>query len=300
MVKIILYGLISVLLRNNMIYVVLVLFILSILSLIFKFNKVTTLKIPVCIFAIIIFSIIINKILFPCIGITSKDTFKETIPVPVNQIASVYNNDFESLSLEQRELIKCYLPTVEKFSPRFADRVKFDFDMDFYNEQPEIFWNLYFDLFKAYPLRYISAFLDLNIVYWYPFSNFPDEFSQRTYIESWILETSKYPLVRESKFPALLDSYEKIATFSAEWMRLPLLYQYFSLSFPFISMFICLFICIKDKRTDMTLILGCFILLFLTYLLGPVSNFRYVYTFYLAMPYYITLCLFTDKSISNK
>jgi len=69
-------------------------------------------------------------------------------------------------------------------------------------------------------------------------------------------------------------------------MRIPVCYLYFSLSFPALSLSVGAYLAILNRRKAalyLYLILGLFLA---TYLLGPVSNFRYIYVFYLAFPVY--------------
>ena len=69
-------------------------------------------------------------------------------------------------------------------------------------------------------------------------------------------------------------------------MQLPGIRYFYSLAFPFMSLVVCVYLIIKNRRADCVLAFTALIGLFLTFLLGPVSNFRYIYIYYVALPLY--------------
>lgn len=158
--------------------------------------------------------------------------------------------------------------------------------MDLYHQSSSEFWKLYVGVGIHHIEDYLTAFFDLNLPYWYPLAQFPDPYSGREYIETGIAQMDPLPLTLDSKVPALHDFYESFADFENPLMRIPVCYLYFSLSFPVLSLFAGIYLAILNRRKDavyLYLILGLYMA---TYLLGPVSNFRYIYVFYLAFPVY--------------
>ena len=77
-------------------------------------------------------------------------------------------------------------------------------------------------------------------------------------------------------------------------MKIPVLCYFYSLAFPFVSMVVCLYLMIRYKRKEGIVVFTVLIGLFLTFILGPVSNFRYIYGYYLAFPLYF--CIAAGKT----
>lgn len=281
------WGVLSVMLRNNMIMVTIMATIIS-----FFIKKADTGNFVWKQFLIVsAVGLVVLKGVFPMAGILQGDRVNESLSVPFSQLAYVYNNSRETLKEDEVVLLESYLPDIGSYNPRFADTIKWSFNNGLYNENPSVFWKLYFLLAFRNPGDYLAAFLDLNVDYWYPMAAFPDAFSGRAYIETGIIYMNEYPLVSDSKFPYLHKLYESVASFSNNIMRIPVLYQFFSLSFPTVSLFICIYLAVSDRLRGVVYMYIVLALLLATYLLGPVSNFRYVYTFYMAFPVYFSSVL---------
>lgn len=275
-------GLLCCLLRNNMIYA-LIPFAVIILTAIKADRK----KIGIMMGGVILTYFLVNDGLYPALGMREGGA-GEKLCVPVQQIASVvYHEDW--LTDEDRSYIEVYLPLdrlQELYNPRNADPVKNTFLGDEYRKDAGRFWKGYFRMAKAHPLRYLDAFLALNLPYWYPDADTIDRYSQRDYIETRI-GTDAY---EESKAPKLLALYEQVADFSA-FSGKPVWETLFSITTPLWLMLFCLFagLCGRNKKRAVTVMAG--ILLWLTYIAGPVSNFRYIFAMFLAYPLYLMIAL---------
>lgn len=73
-----------------------------------------------------------------------------------------------------------------------------------------------------------------------------------------------------------------------------------AISTPFVVLFLIVYDVIRRKRKEGVLILAPYLGLYLTYLLGPLSNFRYVYPFFLAMPLLITAGFGTAENVNER
>ena len=295
-------GLLVCLLRNNMIYVMvafLFVLVMSVFYEIFSSSKAieTYKKICLCI-AIVIGIFYFTQIIFYTVCNFYMSPIGETLCVPINQISCVYVK--ENLSDSEKAKINFFIPDAKEYNPRFVDPVKCKFNNLGYLADKKGFWNLYFDLFKKYPKDYIKSFLNINIPYWFLNAQFPDCYSKREYIETWNnLDTQNFPefkvLERQNFLKPLNNYYESFAGFNNKIMRMFPFSIYFSLSFPFLSLVICLYLSLRQKTyADINIYFLC-LLLFATYILGPVSNFRYVYTFYLTLPFYLGI-LFRNEN----
>lgn len=276
--KIMVLTLLCCLFRNNMIYVIIVFGI--ILFFVFKKNVIKCRGILV---AVGLF-FLITKIIYPSIGV-AEGSIKEMLSVPLSQIAAVYNSDTSRLKESDRELVKKYIPDVESYNRFFADPIKTNFNEQAFKEEKSEFLTLWWDLFIEYPAEYIKAFLSLNLPYWYP----PMD-SVREYIETDNY-SQDYPVWRLNLLPAVYDYYEKISENQAGWMHWPVFRLFYSIGMPIWILLFFLFWFVANKRKAIVLAMMPGILLWMTYLLGPVSSFRYIEPLLLTYPIWFVLGL---------
>ena len=248
----------------------------------------------------ILLYLIINGPIYTVLGV-EEGNVREMYSVPIQQISRVAAREGDSLEEEIRQEIKQYLKykTVrEKYNPRFADPVKRTFRTERYEEDKAGFFRLWFKLFLRYPGHYADAFLDLNIPYWYPGADPIDPYSQRSYIETKIHPSQDYTFERAGYLPGLYAYYESAANYSL-LRKIPVISVVDSLYFPIWallggSFFIIAFYRRRKKEAAGThknrkemykavLFLPA-ILFWLTYLIGPVSNARYVFPIMLMYP----------------
>ena len=172
--------------------------------------------------------------------------------------------------------------------------IKFEFKTEYYNKNKTDFYKLYFKGLTKYPEEYISSFLSLNLPYWYPDANTLDKYSQRIYIETGNYRNDYYIVPRDSKIPFLYKQYEKVANYSA-FEKIPIIANIFSIATPIWVMLFVMFLLIYKKKYKYTLITIFLIIFWLTYILGPVSNFRYIFPIYSLYPILFTLGLNTNR-----
>lgn len=96
----------------------------------------------------------------------------EKMSVPICQMSNIYNNYEQTLSEADKAQILEYMPNVSKYKDRIADYVKDSFNDVLYKSDRISFWKLWFKLLINNPLAFIDAFLNLNVYYWYPRSEF--------------------------------------------------------------------------------------------------------------------------------
>lgn len=280
-IELILCTLISSLLRNNIIYVYMIFFIIVLFL-----RKKTIYKAIIC--TIVLF-FIIDGPFFDMLNV-KKGNSREALSIPIQQISLVvYRND-DNLDDSIKEEISCffydYNGLISLYNPRFVDDAKELFYSEYYDENKGEFWNLYFKLFKNYPNEFIVSFLDLNIPLWYQGSKCIDPYANRDYIEINIFENI---FNRDSKLPILRNYYESVASFKL-FDNIPSIINIFSLSFPIWFILFALFISISKKTYKNIISLMPLILLWLTYLLGPVSNLRYMLPIVMLYPLILYMC----------
>ena len=278
-IELIIFIVLSCLFRNNAIYVFIIcLIIFTIFGKNKKDNFITFLT-PIIIFYIII------KVLYPFLGV-EKGNIREMLSVPMQQIALVVSKHEDELDNETKEEIAKFLNynlIKQDFNYRFADPIKEWFNTDFFKKNKGEFIKLWLKLLLKYPKDFINEFLDLNIPYWYIDAKVIDDYAHRGYIETGIFPSEYYKATRVNEDSALYKYYNKVANYEL-FDNIPIISRIFSLSFPSFVLTFALFISIFKKDKKMILFFIPLILLLATYILGPVSNFRYIFPIFIQYP----------------
>ena len=216
----------------------------------------------------------------------------EALSVPINQVAAVYVHRYSELTLPEKFITEQYM-TAGLYNPRLADTVKFTFNDELYDSDRSAFWDLYLHLLVKYPQEFIDAFLTQNIQLWYPGAAITDRYSSRRFIETDNILTNVYPINRSSMIPEVKGFYDMLLDeieHSGTAEGLP-----FSLSIPFIMLVLSLYMSVKahDKGYAAAVLLSG--ALWATYMLGPVSAFRYMYPFFMLIPVFAIPVFFGKK-----
>lgn len=297
-------------LRNNMVYALVFAIVLYLLT------KQSKRLIAGLVIAVALAMTTMNLV-YPALGIAPSETH-EALSVPIQQIGrAFYVNDAymaardakqtklaagerNPLTPEQEALVREYIPDIELYNPRNADKLKTFFNDERYQQNKGEFWKLYLEIGLSHPLEYVDAFLTLHVNYWYILAEPVDPISKRVYIETDGIYMPEYPVEKALLLPNLFSFYENIADFNTENMVRPVIHLLFAISTPFVVLFLIVYDVIRRKRKKGVLILAPYLGLYLTYLLGPLSNFRYVYPFFLAMPLLITAGLGTSENVNER
>lgn len=278
-------SLICCLLRNNFIYALIP---SAILCLLLARSERKGIVATSC--AIIGLYALVTFCVYPIMGI-SKGSSVEALSVPDAQMSSAIVRHYDDLPPDARAKASNWVDVPllkDSYNPRFADPTKAAFEQ--ISQNTGAFLSLYCDLGARYPVDYIDGFLQLNIPYWYIGASAVDPLAQRAYIETHIRQTDLNPwynIERDSKLPVLYEWAELVA--SHEIIdSCPAISWIFSLSTPFWLVLFCAagLIAGRDKRA-LALVLP--ILFLCTFLLGPVSNFRYIFPVFLSYPLFVFL-----------
>lgn len=282
--RIIILGLINCLLRNNMVYVLLV--FCGMLITVFK-RRLREIR---SLLLVIVLYYFVTGIIYPSVGV-AEGSRKEMLSVPMSQIASVYQTHLTELEATDQELIRKYIPDVDSYDRFFADYIKMNFNEKAFREDTGEFFSLWARLFFAYPIEYVKAFLALNLPSWYPQMN-----SAREYIETGNY-SSEYQIQRTNLLPDIYGWYEDISENRAGWMHWPVICLIFSIGTPiWIILFFARWFVVCKKKEKVLAILPI-VLLWMTYLLGPVSNFRYMEPIMITYPIWFTISL--ERNVSR-
>ena len=278
------------LLRNNAVYALIVATVIAF----FIFKRMRH-KALITFLSPILIYFIITTFVYSSLGI-EKGSSAEFLSVPLQQIARVVTYENDTLSASDKEEISKFLPydsIPELYNRRFADPIKDNFNNSYGIKPVIIIW---FKLLPSHIKTYINAFLDLHVPYWYPNATAKDPVSGVLYIETnYRYLVSGPPFWNADLLPEIRDIYEDVADYTA-FESLPQIFNPFSLSFAVWFMLFCLFrlISIGIKKSWFILILP--ILFWCTYLLGPVSNLRYLIPIIFQYPLFF-VCAFSPKHI---
>jgi len=86
----------------------------------------------------------------------------EMLNVPYQQIAGVYYNNNENLTVEEKAYIEQLFPTLHRYKPELSDYVK---DFGTAEKNMKEFVSMYIQLGVKYPYTYLKAFCQLNAGY---------------------------------------------------------------------------------------------------------------------------------------
>lgn len=279
----------SCMLRNNFIYVYILL-----LPILFYILRKKCKRCILIAIAPIVIAMTISQTIYPMVGIVDGDT-KESMSVPMQQIALVAEK--ENLSDELRQEIHRFIPDTSVYNLRFADPIKFVFSESEFKENKAEFFSLWWRMLKDYPIEFIDAFLSLNIPLWYPDTEWNDAYSEREYIETYIYQGS-YTFERRSLFPNLNMFYEKIAE-GTVLECIPIFSALFSLNTPvWILIYTILYLLSRKNINKICVPVMC-LLLWATYIVGPVSCLRYIFPIMILYPLFVWIWFDNDTLLYN-
>jgi hypothetical protein len=319
-VRFILVSVICCLFRNNMIYV----YVLAGFIIFFALKGCRKKLLLIEVGSIFLFFLIYQG-LYTILNVQPGES-KEKLSIPMMQMArvmvyhgdeidqTVYNEIKPFFVKEPSPETADFEDMDEYFYTKFADGIKNRlFNTEYYDDNKSVFWKNWWTLCKEYPLEYLDEFLDLNCMSWYIDVNSTNMRSNSESISTKmetlnfieIDENGETQLVswevisRNSKLPGLLKYYDKFATYEPV-VDIPLVNNIFSEATPIWVILLSITICLVRKKKKLILALLPSLLLWMTYLLGPVVAIRYMLPFVCLYPLYISICFQPDSFCENK
>jgi len=301
--RIIIFGILCCLLRNNMIYALIVSAVFTCL-----FVRAYRKSLAICSLIIILFFSLTNGPIYQKIGIQDGNP-REMLSVPMQQIAHIALTKSTELTEEDIFEIEKFIPCrtiAYYYRSRTVDLVKFNFKTQTFIDDPKSFIALWLNMFSRYTDSSLVAFFNLNIPYWYPSAASIDPnatidpSSPGYYIETGIYsyEQTGYQISRSSILPALNSIYEEFATtamINGSFVSSII----FSITTPIWFILLTIFTISYRKRISHLAVLFPILFLWCTYLLGPVSNCRYVFPIMLCYPVFMVLIFQSSKFTDN-
>lgn len=280
----------SCLLRNNIIYAVVVFAIFSI-CFIQYYRKRQILFFLAVIFA----SFIINKGLMFAVD-ASAGSVAEALSVPFQQIARLYNEKGEeAFTEEELELLYAAIDSdmIGLYDPIIADRIKtaFWYHIDTIMENKKAYVSLWIRKGLQYPGIYIASFLDNTYQMWYPGTYLKDLENYRYFdITGWQTEYGR---------PKINWLYDLYACFNhvESYNNYPVFRMFFSTGVMLWTCLIAFFYGIWKRSKAIVYPLLLVLLVCATSMCGPVSDIRYYLILFYLFPVSIA---FLGERIKNE
>lgn len=273
----------AMLLRNNAVYAVAVWIALSLPSIRRRRGRLLLLSaaVSVCL------ALGMGSLLARATGAVSGD-MSEMLSAPIQQLARARLMEGEKLTDEEREEIDALMPgeAWRAYDPSVSDPVKFAFDTEAMKADMGAAVSTYLSVLKKCPKTYLDALLALTYPFFYPYSEYrvSGYYLQMGISEEQLDQWCDFPYITsKSLFPRVLASLTW--RFGAKGaMQIPVVGYLFNMGAIIWAM---LFFALRDvyrgrwRRAGVWLLP---VLLWGTYLLGPVMAGRYVYPFVCILP----------------
>lgn len=286
------YSLLASLLRNNFIYVAIVMVIVTAVYYFRHRRADWRIIILAEVAAIASYFIIVGPVYTLC-GVASSPK-RESLSVPIQQISAVYSSYPGSLTKEEKDRVLKYIPDAGNYQPMNADPVKNTFKELEYDNNKSEFWKTYLYFLKKCPGEYFDAFLYLHIPFVYPDLNVVTYIETRNDGDDGV---DGYSIEQRNELSKVRKYYEIFAGISDDNAQShPIIHMLFSIHWPFWILLVCL---ISLMRIPVRRYLVCLlpsVLLWGTYLVGPLCNYRYIYPMVVLYPLYFTLIVISVRN----
>lgn len=280
------------LLRNNAIYAL----ILSTPFIIIAMRKDWK-RVIIILLASILSFYIINNPLYHSLGIKDGPT-TEMMAIPMQQMSHVVVNRDEELTSKDKKTINYFVPynKIKKWYKKDnADLVKWNINKDRFDNNKDLYFKEWGSLLSRYPVDYMDAFLHTNISQWCPF--FPyNKHVEKYYIEVTRIANPKmvyyggYVYKRHCKFKSGFSFYKEFGLYHYCKNNI-LLDSIFSMSTPIWFLLLCVLSLMKKDRRKIALILLPHLFLWITFMAGSTSIFRFDLPLFVSYPIYLVLLL---------
>ena len=212
----------------------------------------------------------------------------EMLSWPIQQLARARLCDGDKLSDAEKEAIDELLPDEvwKAYDPTISDPVKFEFNTQAFRENPKKYIDVWLSVGKKCAGTYLDATLALTYPFFYPYSEYrvSGYYVQMTMSDAYNTEWCDFePPTSRSLFPRVLASLAW--RFGARGaMQIPVVGWLFNTG---LIVWVMLFFVLRELYWGRWARFGAAllpVLLWGTYLLGPVMAGRYIYPFVCALP----------------
>lgn len=235
-----------------------------------------------------------------------KSSNIEMLSVPLQQVARVYNYNYDSLTEKQVETMYEVISeeNLKRYEPKLSDPIKGACKVNILQKDYMKYFKLWAEIGIKNPKIYVESFLENTLGYWYP-NTIIDGYcigwnyeSETTFFKA----ATEKPGERDSKNPLLEKIYYEISR-GTTMQKIPVISMLFSVGFVFWVLIICLGYNIYKKRNAIIVPLLLILFQWFTVVFGPIVLPRYVLILFFAFPLFITF-LFNgnrfEKNVSKE
>ena len=297
----ILFGILMVLFRNNGIYAIAVMAVFFLLAAVFG-KKARRLWIKILAETVVGLAAgsMILTVLFHVTGAVQGDK-REMLSIPIQQLArtmvyhggiGVVPEDDDTMEDADKALINEFIlyEAYKNYRPDISDPVKGNTNTYVFVYRMKDFFKTYLGLLAEYPGDYVNAVLAVNAGYLSPFDESHAHINEHEgevglgYMQTRWEDPGAFGLDRESKWPWLLEKMEIFAD-ENQYLNVPVLkYIMVPGTYLWLSLLVAAWLLIHKKYRlllPFALILGYYV----TLVLGPTVQLRYIYPVMTALPY---------------
>ena len=303
----ILWGAGACVLRNNAYYA----FIVFMVFILF-YQKGLRLKLFLLIVSILVITTIYTRPVLDMLGISKGTALRESLSMPLQQMACVYTKFPEKLTQTQKEALESYIPPEALKSyilePEISDILKSNVNITRVQQNFKDFVKLYIAIGFRAPYAYLQAAYMKNLGLLYIDKAYPDPRMWHPYLNyaSYDLKNPQYiKICRLPLFPQYNKLLSKLFGYSENgyggdittiFSSIPLFGILCRVSTYFwCSVYFTLYVLYKKQRSSLVY-LGLVIFFTLTILLGPVIMYRYYAPVVFAFPI-IVAALFGSRGL---
>jgi len=274
----VLSGLLTMILRNNGLYIAL-LTLLSLLLSVKKYRK----KLLALSAIILVPYFIYTGPIYNALNITPGG-IQEMLSVPIQQMARVHYYEKDSLNEKQLDLMYEIIPQEdwEAYRPTVSDFVKKGFRPDAFDEKKSEFFKLWMELGIEHPLTYINSFLLGTVDFWYPHAivdGYRDVYGRSSFFDYRVAEPGTEIILLEN----LHEAYEYLS-WDKEAQKIPGLFLLISQGLYFQIAFIVFMYIWKEKEYRKFVAMMILMWNMATVFLGPIALVRYVLILFYVFP----------------
>lgn len=291
----IIFGTLTSLFRNNMIYAI---FIGGVIAILYVKGRKNKISLIIVLSILILLTKICNFGLIKATNATSPTKYRETFPIFLQCLARVALTDeqglIKSMGIEVLDEIERYIPDYASYNACNADLVKDSANEYLLKTNTLNFFKLWVKVGLRYPGKYVEAILSENMAFWYPL-NMPGYLLGDIGASHMAIGNGNEEIEKHSYgFSAINNFYEEMY-FWGGITDIPFLGFFMRCAVYCWFYFIILLYGIYSKRNEFCLFALIPVFYLLTCFAGPLVVFRYIFCVAISTPYIVLLF---KKSVS--
>lgn len=280
--------LLTVLIRNNGLYIYIL-----IIPFIYIFLKKKYVKLSIFFVSTLISIYLINTIIFGIFNVGESSSV-EMLSIPFQAMARMakYNdNNLADKEKEEIDLFINYDRLGQAYNPNLSDPIKGLFKESYFQEHKLQFVTLNVKLFINHPTYYIESILCNTSGYWYPEN-------RKLMFERGVVE-NKFEIENKSLISG--NSILQELDWGPEKREIPVIGMLYSSGFCFWMLLVIIFYTIYRKKYSLLIAQLPLILNYLTIIAGPSNNeFRYILPIYICIPILYSLVINDHYSVQHR